>query len=333
MLLPALLISDLHLTANPRHEYRWGLFKWLVDECVSERVRTLLVLGDLTDAKDYHPAELTNRVVDSLTMLTKLGIEIVILQGNHDYLRAGHAYFQFLNHLPGLKFITRMTDSMLDDGPSAIFMPHSKNPSKEWAGLDFSHFNYMFMHQTVSGSVASNGQLMDGDELPPLNAGKVYSGDIHVPQVLGDVEYVGSPYHVHFGDRFKPRAVLIDKRNKAHDLHFETISRVTLKIKSLRELKAVDWLKPRDQVRLKIELPAAERHDWRRIRRDAQELLQRAEVDVDGIELTAPKITAPMTPLQRTASVALTDDEVIERFVLTEDLGGDALDAGLRVLR
>ena len=185
MKLPALLISDLHLTSNPRHEYRWGLFKWLANECASEKVKTLVILGDLTDAKGYHPAELTNKLVERITMLTWLGIEVIILPGNHDYLREGHTYFEFLRFIPGVKFMQTMTALDEDDGPTAFFLPHNKNPSKAWAGLDFSHYDYLFMHQTVKGSIASNGQLMDGEPLPPLNAVKVYSGDIHVPQVIG----------------------------------------------------------------------------------------------------------------------------------------------------
>lgn len=331
MKLPALLVSDLHLTANPEHEYRWGLFKWLVNECASEGVKTLVIAGDLTDAKDYHPAGLTNRLVECLLMFTWAGIEVVVLQGNHDYLRAGHSYFAFLDKLERMRFITQPTEAMDDDGPSVMWLPHTKTPGTDWKGFDFSHYDLLFMHQTVTGAIASNGQVMDGEPMPPLNAVKVYSGDIHVPQVIKGVEYIGSPYHVHFGDRFKPRAILLDRKGVPHDLHFETISRVTLKVSSLRELRRIDWLKPGDHVKLRMSLAPSEKHEWSRIQREARAIMEKAQVELFGVELQVSH-EAQASERQAQAGKTLTDAEVIEQFVIREDLGGDALDAALRVI-
>ncbi len=335
MKLPALICSDLHLTSNPRDAYRWEFFKWLANECVSEQVKTLLILGDLTDAKDYHPASLTNELVESLSTITWMGIEIVILQGNHDYLREGHSYFNFLNNFPGIKFITAMTELDGDDGPTACLLPHTKNPAKAWAGFDFSHYDYLFMHQTVKGSIASNGQAMDGEELPPLNAGKVYSGDIHVPQVIGKVEYVGSPYHVHFGDNFKPRCVLIDSRNRPVDLFYETISRVTLRIKSLKELHSIDWLKPGDQVKLVVTLSEAEKVDWRRIKADALKQLARHKVEVEEAQLVVDRSDRQRHRVVGgdARSSLLGDPDALLAYVEREGLGGDAYDVGLELMK
>jgi hypothetical protein len=255
---------------------------------------------------------------------------VVILQGNHDYLREGHSYFDFLNFMPGVRFITKMQESVIDDGPLTYFLPHCKNPAERWKGLDFSHYDLLFMHQTVSGAVASNGQKMDGEKLPALNAVKVYSGDIHVPQVIGSVEYIGSPYHVHFGDRFEPRCILLDRRGQAHNLKFETISRVALTVKSLRELKAVRGLKTGDHIKLKVELDEAEKHDWLRIKREASAFLAQKQVEVFGVELAVKHSGSRLEAIASRA--ALPDSEEVARFVLREGLTGDALAAGLDVL-
>lgn len=336
MKLPALLCSDLHLTANPKDEYRWKFFKWLLDECVSESVKTLVILGDLTDDKDYHPASLTNRLVESLTMLTYIGVEIVILQGNHDYLRAGHSYFKFLSLIPGITFVTVPTQlDADDDGPLVYCLPHTKTPAKTWQGFDFSHYDYLFMHQTVSGAKASNGQVMAGEALPPLNAGKVYSGDIHVPQVIGQVEYVGSPYHVHFGDRFTPRCILLDRRNRPVDLHYETISRVSLRIESPKELHRIDWLKPGDQVKLVVTLPEADKADWRRIKADAIKQLERRKVDLCEVKLVVERSGAVRhrDAQGQARSSRLSDPDALWAYVEREDLGGEALDMGLEIMQ
>ena len=337
MQLPALLTSDLHLTASPDDEYRWSLFKWLAKQVATESVKTLLVLGDLTDAKDYHPAELTNRIVENFSILTWLGCDIRILQGNHDYLKKGHSYFSFLSQIPRIEFISTMSEDPEMKGPSAYFLPHSHHPGKDWEGFDFSHYDYLFMHQTVSGSIASNGQAMDGEPgLPDFTKSvpKVYSGDIHVPQVIKGVEYVGSPYHVHFGDNFKPRCILIGEDRRPVNLYFKTISRRSLKATSLEDVRAFD-LGAGDQVKLTITLPQSEAHAWARIRREATAILADQGVCIHDLRLALARSERRLQSGQggRLGRSVLSDPEAILRFVERDELGPEALELGLETLR
>lgn len=333
MLLPILLVADLHLTANPEHEYRWRLFDFLEDQCHAEQVKTLVILGDLTDAKDYHPASLTNRVVEQIMRLRKVVPEIFILQGNHDYLKAGESYFDFLSYLPGVYFASELTLSELDDGPAVAMLPHTKNPAKDWAGLDLSHYNYVFIHQTISGAVASNGQVMEGEQLPDLSTwGKIYSGDIHVPQVIGPVEYVGSPYHVHFGDRFRPRAVLLDRRNRPVDLHHDNISRVAVTVRGMDDLREMDW-RSGDHAKITVLVDPADVHDWKVIRRNIAAYLEEAKVLVHDIKLRVVDTGARLEDAAPRRGAVLSDDQLVERWVRNEDLGGDALDMGLEFIK
>jgi len=323
------LATDLHLTAAPSTDYRWGLFPWLNAQIKEHRVRTLAFLGDLTDAKDGHSAELVNRIVSSIASL-KID-DILILTGNHDWLKQGQEYFKFLNLLPNVTFITKPTEVCAPNGPLAYFLPYSKNPTKDWAGMDFSHYDLLFMHQTIKGAIASNGQEMEGEELPSFEGPRVYSGDIHVPQVIGGLTYIGSPYHVHFGDNFKPRCLLLDKRGQEHDLYFETVSRMVVKVSSLRELQRKRF-RAGDQVKLRVELPEAEAHGWSKIRREAIAILTEAGVEIHGVELIVVKSTKRVTIGGRQARISFSPQESVLRFVEREELGGNALDAALTVL-
>jgi len=295
----------------------------------------LIILGDLTDAKDNHGAELVNRVVKEIRDLAALGIRIIILAGNHDWLRQGHEFFKFLSVIPGVEYVAKPTEDAELTGSSAYFLPYSKNPARDWEGMDFSHYQYLFMHQTVKGAVSSNGQEMDGEPLPPLNAVKVYSGDIHVPQVvrtgLGEVEYVGSPYHVHMGDAFRPRCVLLERNGNPVDLHFETISRVTVKVTSLDELRKLK-VRAGDQVKLRVELSPADRHEWAAVRREAQSLLKAKGVEVNGVELVAPKSRRRIPLLDGIPARRESPEDSVVRFVEREELGGATLDVGLELL-
>jgi len=332
MKLPALLISDLHLVSAPSCAYRWDLFPWLLKQVREHGVKTIVCLGDITDAKDNHSAELVNRVVSEFAQLAK-ACDIRIIPGNHDWLRRGQEFFKFLACIDGIEFFDKPAedpDNLLPGTPSAYYLPFTKSPAKDWAGFDFSHYDYVFMHQTAPGSVASNGEAMAGEELPALNAGKVYSGDIHVPQVIGNIEYVGSPYHVHFGDAFKPRCILIQRTRRPLDLHFETISRVTVRVPSVRELKRKEF-RSGDQVKLRIELGADERHGWAAIRRDASRWLADQGVVIAAIELVAAK-DETRRRLEANRAERKSAPAAIEQFVLAEGLGGSVLEAGLQIL-
>lgn len=332
MKLPALLCSDPHFTAAPADEYRWGFLPWLVKEVLAKNgVKSLAILGDLTDAKDYHSAQLVNRVATSLVVPTWIGLDVFVLMGNHDYLKGGQPYFAFLNEIPKIKYISKIEDTA-HMGESVLWLPHSRNPAAEWKDKAhcFADFRYIMMHQTIKGAKASNGQLMDGEDLPDLSGlgNKIYSGDIHVPQVIGPIEYVGSPYHVHFGDRFRPRCILLREDGTTKDFRYPTINRMTVDVESVEDL-AAERLHPGDQVKVRAHLQRHELHEWLAIRRRLAEILAKKEVSCHGIELVAPKIVARVSVKgQRTGSPSRILTEYVER----EDWGGDMLDTGLELL-
>lgn len=328
MKLPAILAADLHLTANPIDAYRWGLFPWLAREGASARAETLVLLGDLTDAKDYHPAELVNRVVREVVGLREAFGHVIILKGNHDELKAGNMYFQFLEALDGVEVVSAPRE--IDLGWRSMFLPFTRAPAKDWAGLDLSPCEYVFLHQTLKGAVASNGQRMEGELLPALGPGKAYSGDIHVPQVIGGVEYVGSPYHVHFGDNFAPRCVLLGN-GWARDLHYPSIKRVTLDIAGEDGLQQIARLAAGDQVKVRMHLSESERHGWREWRHWVMEACQHQGVMLCGLELKVARRRARVRvgdrPVQEFDPAA-----ALYRYVDEDGLGGELLDIGLECI-
>lgn len=328
MKLPAVLASDLHLTANPLDEYRWGLFPWLERELVAERAETLVLLGDITDSKDYHPAQLVNRLVRAVASVSRVVPRTVILRGNHDYLKDGHTFFEFLSALPGVEVVTRPTED-LSDGAAAMFLPHTRTPASDWRGMDFSHYDYLFMHQTVRGAVAGNGQRMGGEELPPLDAGRVWSGDIHVPQRVGPVEYVGSPYHVHFGDDFRSRCVVIERGGRTSDIRFPSPRRVSVRVSDADGVRAAR-LSPGDQVKARVRLAESEKHAWRRVRDEVAAAVAERGAALCGLELEVERERRRVRAGERHG--ALTPEEALARFVGADALGGELLDAGLEIL-
>jgi hypothetical protein len=336
MNLPALLVTDLHLTPKPDDEYRWGLFPWLRDICRKHKIRTLIFMGDTTDAKDYHSSTLVNRILACILMCKEEVDEIIILLGNHDYLRDGHAFFEFLNTYPGITFVSKPLAATAGVDRASLFLPHTKDLST-WDIWDFSKYDYVFMHQTVSGSFASNGQQMEGElnatfkALPKI---QIYSGDIHVPQDVGDVRYVGSPYHVHFGDKFIPRCLIINEDDSETEIHFETISRFAITATSFNDFvdQVTQRTKKGDQIKVVIELSEEDKYDWDRIRKDILLVCKTGGITVHDFKMKVKPTTRIKLREAREVRGQLSADSILTRFIQAEDLGADILDIGLELI-
>lgn len=290
-----LITADLHLTDHPDDDYRWELFEWLHKQIRTHNPDALLILGDITDRKDKHSSRLVNRLVVELARLGPL-LEVFVLAGNHDAIDPTLPFFKFIDPtIPNIAFITE--PELINIGSDAVlFVPHTRNPEQAWHGLDFSDpsLAYIFLHHTITGAIASNGSKMEGldaDVFKKAHA-RVYSGDIHVPQTTKGVTYVGSPYHVHFGDNFTPRVLLLTD-GQERDLHFPSISKRTIEINSVRELEQLK-LKSTDHVKIRLKLPKAEFCDWQNHKTAIEDLCNQSGIKLHSIQLlekTRKKLT------------------------------------------
>lgn len=273
-----LLVSDLHLSSAVRDAYRFEVFKHVRKQAEAHDVEQIWILGDLTDAKDYHPARLVNRVCDELARLAGTGKEIHIVRGNHDGIDPEWPYFRFLNHLVGVTFHIKAT--AWQDG---FILPHVRDP-KEWGELH-GHPKWVMAHATFSGSKGENGQVLPSELQVPreFRHTRVYSGDVHVPQTVGNVVYVGSPHHVHYGDSFKPRMILLDK-DKETSIPVPGIRRLMIDIDPQREQFHIDC-NDGDQAKVRVHLQEAALGQWQEIRRNVLAGCQKLGLDVAAIEL------------------------------------------------
>ncbi len=312
-----IITTDLHLTSKPEDVYRIGLFPWLMQKCEKYKVDYVFILGDLTDLKDNHSANLVNDIVYYLTNLSKFA-KVVILKGNHDYIDPDRPFFGFLNKIKNVKFVTRKKHALVLGDDIFMFLPHTKNPIDEWEDCkeSMTHVDYVMMHQTIKGSLASNGMEMDGIKKSIFKTCKarVFSGDIHVPQTIGNVEYVGSPYHVHFGDTFKPRVLLVSGATQ-RDLYYPTVCKHTIRINRPDKLR--DWpnLHPKDQVKVRLSLGREEYVDWQKHKREVVDICKELDLDLYGVELEDRKINQKKSKTKQQDMNYISDpNEVFDKF-------------------
>jgi hypothetical protein len=332
----SLLISDLHLTADARDEYRWRLFDWLTKTIGAHNIRRLFILGDLTDRKDFHSARLVNRLVDALA---KLDTDIWVLRGNHDGTDPDCPYFGFLRKLPRMSYIDTPYARAFE-GPLIQLLPHTRNPLKAWEHVELHKADVIFMHATVRGALAENGQALDGIPpgiLRPAHRAKIYAGDIHVPQRIGNLTYVGAPYPVRFGDKFQGRAILLDMEGKAAPqfLPIPSIQRLSVTVDAMGvplDVGLTKKLRPGDQVKIKVRLAPSEFGGWQQVRDDMVALCRALELDLCGIELERVAAT-PLPKLQAGTRQRMAPSELLARWCSANKLPNSLLTSGTNYLK
>ena len=102
--MPTLLTADWHLSDQSKERYRFKALEFLLDLVADRHVERFIILGDLTHNKNYHSDTLVNDVVGYLHEFAKL-CPVYILQGNHDYISADNAFFQFVRLLKDIHWI------------------------------------------------------------------------------------------------------------------------------------------------------------------------------------------------------------------------------------
>ena len=278
LLANSIVTSDLHLSDQKHAEYRWRIFADLRELVRVKEAKTVYILGDLTNEKDHHSASFVHDVWRGVWLLA-MKCEVVILKGNHDY-RTGPPFFQWLGVIPNVRYHHEIWQRN-----GHLFLPHTRMPSKDWSHLRFELYDCIMMHETANRSIVSNGHRVPGIE-PNLGVKEdclVLSGDVHVPQQVGDIVYVGSPYHVHFGDRFLPRVLHFNSEGVGLDVHLDFPERFVANIETVADLDSLS-VRPRDMVKVRIQAPAAA-IDFRSMRDGIMEWAEEAEVLVQGMEI------------------------------------------------
>ena len=335
------LCSDLHLTDNPADEYRFGLFPFLI-ECAENDLpakgeRRLFILGDLTQNKDRHSAKLVNRIADSLCSLIMFGAytEIIILRGNHDGVDDSVAYFDFLNYVPRIRVITKPCIEVID-GKRVALLPHTRKPKEDWALIEFTEAQYIFMHATAEGAIAESGTALTGDQnikfLNDYNA-KIYSGDVHVPQRCGAITYVGAPYHIRSGDDFNGRVIVIEHGivSKTTEWHYSTLHKPKLTVGTKGIPVFGSGVRAGDQLSVVVSLKQEEVHQFQAVNDKVRAWCDQHKVTLTGVEL---KIDKPKLRLKFGSGAApITTAEAFDKYVSLTKPPQKAVEAGRKVLQ
>lgn len=337
-----LLASDLHLTDSFRDSYRWSLIPYLQSLVIEHQVSQVIFLGDSTDQKDRHSSILVNGFVKQITDLANY-CDVFILKGNHDGIIEDLPYFNFIEHFKSnVTFISTITSYWLSlpgrqKSINCLFLPSTRKWQEDWKDLDFNKYDLIFTHQTYEGAKSETGILLDG--IPPSlftnYKGKVYSGDVHVPQKLlsGRIEYVGAPYRIRFGDVFPPRVLLIRDNLHTTNFTFDCISKHVLvcsSIETLGEEAKRSKVKTNDQVKVRVRLARKDLPTWKNLK----EQIKHKAAD-EGWQLFGPELLpindVPVS-VQKQAGVYRDSRQVLADFIQAKKLSGRQAEIGFSLI-
>lgn len=207
----ALITSDIHLTADPKDEHRWELFKFLAEQALKHKVYEVFILGDLTATKDRHPAKLVNRLVKEMLNLRQKAhlTAIHIVKGNHDYVDEHEPFFGFLNNFNNIWYYSRPHVYI---ERKMLFLPHTPDPLSEWRTIKPWKYRHVFSHQTLTKDMKVSVRGKNGEHPEHVICGDIHTPtDLNAKSIYGSLfHYIGSPYNTTYGDVFEPRILYID---------------------------------------------------------------------------------------------------------------------------
>lgn len=335
-----IITADIHLTNQPEHEYRWGVFNNLGKHLERSDVKAAFILGDLVDVKDRHPAIFVNRVVEAIATLAEEKL-VYVLMGNHDYIDSACPFFRFLDEIENVRYI-RKPAIIAIKGCEILMLPHGLKwaPGASWREKFqlAKPWDLICAHETFNGSVASNGQVLEGKSLGLVSkqataGAPVVSGDIHVPQKIGNVTYVGSPHPVAFGDSFEPSLLLWDlKKGSGERIKRSCIRRSVLEFRSgPDEIEVVNdiGVEQGDHVKIRYFGKSADLPAWPQIKEDLRTTLEDAGATVFDVEFVLEDDPGVQPS---TVTSEQTPEDIYEDYCKHHRVADEFIEAGRRWL-
>lgn len=316
-----LLTTDLHISGKAADAYRWKIFPWLSQTLKQYEIDRLIILGDLTEQKDGHTSHLVNKFVSNLVQLGQL-CDIVIIRGNHDGLTPETPFFAFtdkLRHISWISLPRRIGNEM--------FLPHTLD-YREWEDYadDFKDCSIFYCHQTFVGAVSEQGYKFPGGvplDLFPRGA-RIYSGDIHKPQTIGHLTYVGAPYTIRYGDNFDPRVILLEG-DREQSIPVPGVQKRLIDINSPSQLLP-QHANPQDLVKIRVHLTGESCPHWSEYREEIAAFCAKQRWNISAI---SPITEHKLAPKVATQAMHVSDTDLIRAFAKRQGLGAGFLKAGL----
>lgn len=319
-----LITADWHLDNSQINEHRHTFVMETLPTLLKEHnCDQLIILGDLCEKKDHHGADLVNRVVNEIVELAKI-CGVIILRGNHDYIKPDSPFFKFLDQIKNVMWVNI---PRIYTEQSMAFLPHTRNYKKDWERLNFKNLEYIFAHQTF----AEANKFVEGIPLEVFPAGaRIISGDIHPPQTImapngTGVHYVGAPYTKDFGDDYNPRVLIIKERQTMKSISVPGPRKVLFNIDDTRQLPLAGL--NNDLVKVRVNIDSFE--NWAALK---EEILAWGEHVGCSVHSITPIITPQKNHKGMRNFKHKSDEEQVRAYAKKRNVPEKTLEIGIKLL-
>jgi DNA repair exonuclease SbcCD nuclease subunit len=325
-----LVTADIHLSENPRDAYRFDFMAKLPTLAKRHKADEVTILGDLTDQKDRHSAWLVNKVANALHTISKV-CPVRVLRGNHDYIDGDTPFFRWLSKVDNIYWINQ---PIQHDGD--LFLPHTYNYERDWDGVFTESYDHIFTHNTFKGAISEHGvEISNGIPLSVLpKDADVISGDVHVPQTIEQVTYVGAPYHIKFGDTYQSRFIVTHPGDRWNSYDIETTNKHLLTAHYNRGKLTCPKMDVRagDVVKMQIHIDLEHCAQWWEIKETARQLCDKREVTLITASpiIKYGRMTERMQAAQQRSPRQ--DDATLREFSKARNVDDRTLDVGIKLM-
>jgi len=205
------LLSDLHfgVRANALEwlENQESFFRNFYIPFLKKNVKkgdVLFILGDWFDNRQLLDIYVMNTSIDLVFDLADI-LPVYFMTGNHDIYKK---YNTDVNSIVTFRYIPNVyvfeKPVVITNGDSKILvLPWIGNGETEESYVRANKFDYVFAHAEISGFKYDNGRDIGNVRAnfsKFKNIKKLFSGHIHKRQEIGNIIYIGSPYHTKRSD-------------------------------------------------------------------------------------------------------------------------------------
>jgi DNA repair exonuclease SbcCD nuclease subunit len=189
-----LLVGDVH--SNPDELQDCETLLDLVEvTAFMEQVDAVVFMGDLYNTHDIvnvRCIEFWNRRFRSLKSKVK---EVFALVGNHDQVTPTKAFpHSLVAHQDLIKVVDKPGIFLGTKLDGVAMIPYTHSPQEFVAAANDVGGKILLCHQTFQGATYENGfYAKDAVETKDIPHPVVFSGHIHSPQKISQVQYIGAP--------------------------------------------------------------------------------------------------------------------------------------------
>ena len=194
----------------------------------------LFFLGDWFDNRQLLDIYIMNISIDIIIKLSEI-LPLYFITGNHDIYKKNDTDVNSLRpfrNIDNVKIFEKPT--IVTNGNSDILvLPWVGDKEKEEKYTKYNKADFIFAHTTITGFRYDNGlRIYQGADLTDIKGVKrVITGHIHKRQEIGNVIYIGSPYHIKRGDIGNQKGVyILNPENNKIDFFENSMSSIFQRI-------------------------------------------------------------------------------------------------------